>query len=143
MRRVFPERLTYYLVSDDRMGPQTNPIIAIVDDDRDVRNALRNFLRAQGRSVVEFASARELLQSNLLDQIACLITDVRMPNISGPELNGKLVDLGYVIPTIFMTAFPAQDVEAMSSRAGVIAIFGKPVDLIALSDLLTKIVGTS
>ncbi|KER68440.1 hypothetical protein HR51_28645 [Burkholderia cepacia] len=120
---------------------QTNPTIAVVDDDRDVRKALRNFLRAKGRSVCEFASALDLLGSNRIGEIACLITDVRMPNLTGTELHERLVALGYVIPTIFITAFPTHGVNAMLNRAGVVAIYSKPVDLVALSDLLTTILG--
>ncbi|MBN3846814.1 MULTISPECIES: response regulator [Burkholderiaceae] len=121
------------------MGTQTNPTIAIVDDDRDVRKALRSFLRARGRSVHEFASAIELLQSNRLGEIACLITDVRMPGLSGTELHERLIALGYVIPTIFITAFPTCSVEAMLNSAGVVAVYSKPVDPGALSNLLATI----
>lgn len=124
------------------MTIQTPPLIALVDDDKYVRRGLHSFLRSTGRNVHEFSSAIEFLQSNRIADFSCLITDVRMPGMTGTELHERLVDQGYLIPTIFVSAFVTDGVTALVNTGGVVAIFSKPVDLIALTDLLLRILGT-
>lgn len=123
------------------MGTQTTPTIAIVDDDESVRSALRNFLRAAGWGVEAFASAIDYLQSNRMGDTACLITDVRMPGMTGAELHERLMDLGHAIPTIFITAFLDDSTRARLNVAGAIAVYSKPVELAALSELLAHVLG--
>lgn len=123
------------------MAIQTPPLIALVDDDKYVRRGLRSFLRATGRNVHEFSSAIEFLQSNRVDDFSCLITDVRMPYMTGTQLHQHLVGQGSLIPTVFVSAFVTDDVIALVNTGGVAAVFSKPVDLCALADLLSQILG--
>jgi FixJ family two-component response regulator len=79
-------------------------LVAIVDDDDSARSALYGMLKAVGLPSREFSSAEEFLRSGKQDQTACLITDIRMPGISGLELQARLNAEHCRIPTIFITA---------------------------------------
>src|ERR1700752_1052364 len=79
-------------------------LVAIVDDDHSMRSALQGLLKAVGLPSQAFASAEEFLKSGQQHQTACLITDIRMPGISGLELQAELNDEQHHIPTIFITA---------------------------------------
>lgn len=121
------------------MAIQTPHLIAIVEDDQYVRRGLHSFLRASGRSVYEFSSAIEFLQSSRIGDFACLITDVKMPGMTGTELHAHLVGQGYLIPTVFISGFVTNDVIALVNTAKVMAVFSKPIDLSALAELLARI----
>ena len=79
-------------------------LIVIVDDDKSVQSALQDLIEADGLSAKCFGSAEEFLESGLQRKTACLITDIRMPGMSGLELQAKLKADGYKIPIIFITA---------------------------------------
>ena len=79
-------------------------LVAVVDDDALLRDALRRLLKASGLGAVSFESADNLLNSGRLPEIACLIADVRMPGMSGLELQAKLKAERCPIPIIFITA---------------------------------------
>ena len=79
-------------------------LVAIVDDDDSVRTALHGMLKAVGLPALAFSSAEEFLNSGQQHHAACLITDIRMPGISGLELQAKLNAEHCRIPTIFITA---------------------------------------
>ena len=79
-------------------------LVAIVDDDDSMRGALRGLLKAVGMSTQAFASAEEFLKSGQQHQTACLIADIRMPGMSGLELQARLNAERCRIPTIFITA---------------------------------------
>ena len=81
-------------------------LVAIIDDDASVRAATNNLLRSHGYAVRTFASAEEFLQSAHLDDTSCVITDVQMPVMSGPELMTVMRGQGYLVPFIFIIAFP-------------------------------------
>src|SRR5437867_7902867 len=81
-----------------------NPLIAVVDDDASMRGALRNLLRSVGFRAAAFASAEEFLQASQIQDTACAIVDVRMPGMSGLELQQHLATIQYPIPLIFITA---------------------------------------
>src|SRR6266849_6300849 len=91
-----------------------HPLIAVVDDDASVRGALQRLLRLEGFRTVVFASAEDFLHAGQLQETACLIVDVRMPRMSGLELQRQLATTHCPIPLIFITAHG--DVAA---RAGV------------------------
>jgi FixJ family two-component response regulator len=112
------------------------PLISIVDDDDALRDAMNGLMRALGFRVKTFASAEEFLQFNGLRDTACLIADVQMPRVSGPELHRRLVETGASIPTILITAYPEDSVRALALEAGVIAYLTKPF---SKNDLLTCI----
>src|SRR5262249_8766746 len=81
-------------------------LISIVDDDGPYRESMRKLVMLLGYTVESFPSAADFLASNLLPETACLVTDVHMPGMSGVELHGHLIELGYAIPTILVTAYP-------------------------------------
>jgi FixJ family two-component response regulator len=104
------------------------PIISIVEDDAAVRAATENLVKSLGFDVYTFASAQEFLQSHHVAETACLISDMQMPNMSGIELQATLVNRGFRIPTIFMTAFPDESVRRRAMDAGAIGFLYKPCD---------------
>src|ERR1700733_14415673 len=91
-----------YILSMAAQGSST--FVAIVDDDDLMRGALQGLLKAAGLPARAFASAEEFLQSGQHRRSACLIADIRMPGMSGLELQAKLNDEKISIPTIFITA---------------------------------------
>jgi FixJ family two-component response regulator len=115
--------------------------IAVVDDDDAVRTAIAGLIRSLGWDVRQFSSGIEFLQSDSAGETACLITDVRMPQLSGIELHERLLAQGHVVPTIFITAFPTLNINAKVNAPGVIAIFEKPIDPGALADCIERVLG--
>ena len=115
-----------------------NIVIAVVDDDESVREALTGFVRSLGYSALAFPSAAEFLNSKRRHGAACLITDVQMPGMTGPELHERLVARGEPIPTILITAYPSERVRARVLQAGVKGYLTKPF---AENDLLACIKG--
>jgi FixJ family two-component response regulator len=102
--------------------------IAIVDDDDLMRSALQGFLKAVGLSAQAFASAEEFLNSGQQREIGCLIADIRMPGISGLELQAKLNAENCRIPTIFITAHGDEKMRLQALRAGAVEFLAKPFD---------------
>jgi FixJ family two-component response regulator len=115
------------------------PLIAIVDDDDAIRIAAESLIRSLGLRARCFASAEELLGSDILEEAACLITDVHMPGISGLELQDVLVARGRKMPVIFITAYPGEAIQARARAAGAAAVFMKPFDGQSLSDCVMKV----
>ncbi len=102
-------------------------IVAIVDDDEPLREALGSVLKAAGYSIDTFASAEEFLNFPSRDQIACLILDVRLPGMSGIELQRRLVESGSTIPVIFITAHGDAPLREVVMKAGAAGFLNKPV----------------
>src|SRR5262245_622957 len=103
-------------------------LISIVDDDQMFRESMRKLVMLLGYTVEEFPSAAEFLASRLLHETDCLIADVHMPGMTGMELHGRLIRLGYAIPTILVTAYPDEVVRDQALKEGVLCYLGKPVD---------------
>src|SRR2546426_2649528 len=103
-----------------------NPLIAVVDDDASMRGALRNLLRSVGFRAAAFASAEEFLQASQIQDTACAIVDVRMPGMSGLELQQHLATIQYPIPLIFITAHGDAEARARALRAGAVDFLYKP-----------------
>ena len=103
-------------------------LISIVDDDEPFRESMRKLVMLLGYTVEAFSSAADFLASRLLPETACLIADVNMPGMTGIELHGHLVDAGYAIPTILVTAYPDEVVRDQALRDGVVCYLSKPVD---------------
>jgi FixJ family two-component response regulator len=111
------------------MGTQRKTkLVAIVDDDHSMRNALQGLLKAVGVPSQAFASAEEFLNSGQQHQAACLITDIRMPGISGLELQARLNAEHCRIPTIFITAHNDAHMRMRALRAGAVEFLAKPFD---------------
>lgn len=102
-------------------------IIAIVDDDEPLREALGSVLKAAGFFIDTFASAEEFLASPHRQEIACLILDVRLPGMSGIELQRRLAESGCTIPIIFVTAHGDASLRDMLLKAGAAGFLNKPV----------------
>jgi FixJ family two-component response regulator len=105
-----------------------SPLIAIVDDDESVRNAVHGVLKSVGMKGRMFASAEEFLASGQREATACLITDVKMPGMTGLELQAKLAQADNRIPIIFITAYGDTRTRTQAIGAGAIAFLEKPFD---------------
>ena len=105
------------------------PHITVVDDDASVRESMSSLLRSVGHAVNEFRSAEELLASVTLDETDCVITDVRMPGMSGLELQRRLALSHPLLPVILMTAHASDDeVRLRALRDGAADYLAKPLD---------------
>lgn len=111
-------------------------VISIIDDDGSVRTATYNLVRSLGYVVHAFASAGEFLRSPHVNDTSCVIADVRMPAMSGLELQAHLLAEGYQVPFIFITAFSAENVRAQALKAGASCLLTKPFTGEALSGCL-------
>jgi FixJ family two-component response regulator len=103
-------------------------LVSVVEDDQFFRESLRRLMRSLGYSVEAFPSAADFLASPRLVETACLIADINMPSMTGLELHRHLVDAGYAIPTVLVTAYPDDDVRARALNEGVVCYLRKPVD---------------
>jgi FixJ family two-component response regulator len=102
------------------------PLIAVVDDDEAIREAIQSLIRSVGLRVAVFASGEDFLHSGQLQATACLIVDVRMPRMSGIELQRQLATAHYPMPIIFITAHGDEETRARALRAGAVAFLDKP-----------------
>ena len=117
-------------------------LVSVVDDDESVRESLPDFLRSFGHDVRPFASADEFLQSpEGLDLTGCLILDVAMPGMSGPELQLELSRRGRNIPIVFVTAYSDGAVGLLVLTRGAVACLSKPFSEDALLDAVTAALG--
>ena len=107
-------------------------VVAIVDDDDLMRSALHGLLKAVGLPAQAFASAEEFLKSGQQQQTGCLIADIRMPGMSGLELQARLNADQCRIPTIFITAHGDERMRMQALRAGAVEFLTKPFDNKAL-----------
>jgi FixJ family two-component response regulator len=101
-------------------------LVAIVDDDDLIRDALDGLMKAAGFSALAFASAEEFLNSGEQQRTACLIADIRMPGMSGLELQSKLNEGHHRIPIIFITAQGDEKMRMQALRAGAVEFLTKP-----------------
>jgi FixJ family two-component response regulator len=103
-------------------------LVAILDDDDSMRTALQGLLKAVGLPAQAFASAEEFLKSGQQYKTACLIADIRMPGMSGLELQAQLNAEHCRIPTIFITAHGDTKMRMQALRAGAVEFLSKPFD---------------
>jgi Response regulator len=102
------------------------PLVAIVDDDLSIRNGTRDLLNAAGFSTAIFEDARSFLASASRATAACLVTDMRMPGMTGLELIETLVASGHDIPTVLITAHPEKVTRSRAREAGITCYLSKP-----------------
>ncbi len=117
------------------------PLISIVDDDDFFRNSLDNLIRSVGFRVQGFSSAVAFLNSDQVRDTACLILDVRMPGMSGLELQRQIAAANWRIPIIFVTSYADSDEQAQALEAGAVDYLHKPFreqDLINAIDVALK-----
>ena len=117
-------------------GGSNRPLLSVVDDDESVRESLPDLLREFGFAARAFSSAEEFLSSDCLDQTRCLILDIAMPGMSGPELQRELKRRGQEIPIIFMTASTNKTVRPGLLERGAIECLFKPFSDTALLEAL-------
>ena len=101
-------------------------LISIVDDDESMREAIQSLLRSVGFRTQMFASAEQFLQSDQIENTACLILDVRMPGMSGLELQRHLMATQYRIPIVFVTAHGDEEARARALQEGAVEFLLKP-----------------
>jgi len=103
-------------------------MVAIVDDDDLMRSALQGLLKSVGLPAQAFASAEEFLKSGQQNEVGCLVADIRMPGMSGLQLQAKLNADQCRIPTIFITAHGDEKMRMQALRAGAVEFMAKPFD---------------
>lgn len=118
------------------------PLISIVDDDESVRTAVKSLIDSVGFRAEPFRSGEEFLNSPYLSETACLIADVRMPGMTGLELQDRLNAAHSSIPIVFISAHDDKEARARGLRAGAVAFLQKPFSedslLGAITDCLDK-----
>lgn len=125
------------------MGMQrSTKLVAIVDDDDLMRSALEGLLKAVGLRAQAFSSAEEFLESGQPRETACLIADIRMPGMSGLELQAKLNADACRIPIVFITAHGDEKMRMQAMRAGAVEFLAKPFDDEALLDSVRAALNT-
>src|SRR5262245_14083083 len=119
------------------------PLISVVDDDISVRESLRGLFRSLGFSVMAFASAEEFLRSDHRRTTNCLILDVRMPGMSGLELQRRLLACHSEIPVIFITAHGSdEEVRSQAIKDGAVDYLLKPFSEDALLNAVRVALGS-
>jgi FixJ family two-component response regulator len=112
----------------------TRSLVSVVDDDESVRESLPDLLREFGFAVRAFSSAKEFLASDCIEQTSCLILDIAMPGMTGPELQQELMQRRQKIPIIFITAQRDETIRSQVLREGATECLFKPFSDAALSD---------
>ena len=108
------------------MNNDAAAMVFVIDDDESIREALKSLIRSVGLTVETFASAQEFLQSNRPDVPACLILDVRMPGLSGLDLQRELTEAHIHIPIIFITGHGDIPMSVRAMKAGAVEFLTKP-----------------
>jgi FixJ family two-component response regulator len=111
-------------------------IVAIIEDDESYRVAVQRLLKSAGLAVKSFDSAEAFLDSGQQRETGCLISDIRMPGMSGLELQSKLNSDHCPIPTIFITAHGDEKMRMQAMRGGAVTFLTKPFDGEALLDFV-------
>jgi FixJ family two-component response regulator len=111
---------------------QTTSVLAILDDDESVQISLQDLIESEGFSALCFGSAEQFLDSSARYEAGCLIADVRMPGISGLELQAKLKSERCLLPIIFITARGDIPMAVRAIQGGAIDFLAKPIDEVAL-----------
>ena len=102
------------------------PLVAIVDDDKSIRNATQDLLKAAGFSTAAFEDAESFLGSASRASASCVVADIRMPGMNGLELYQMLVASGDGIPTVIITAHPEELTRSRARDAGITCYLSKP-----------------
>ena len=125
------------MLSADGPGPNQmsqRSLVSVVDDSESVRESLPDLLRSSGFNVQAFASAEAFLESEAVGETRCLILDVGLPGMSGPDLHQELMRRGRDIPTIFITAQGDRSLRPRLVARGAAACLFKPFSDTALLD---------
>ena len=123
-----------------RRSKATVSLIGVVDDDEAVRDSLSMLLQSAGYKCAVFPSAEAFLASGSLEQTDCMVLDVRMPGMSGPELQSKIRESNRTVPVIFVTAQANEELRTQAMRDGAIAFLNKPFSDEDLLDAIRAVV---
>ncbi|WP_439370339.1 response regulator transcription factor [Bradyrhizobium sp. PMVTL-01] len=110
------------------MPNRNQKLIAIVEDNQPFRDSMQKLITLLGYTVEAFPSAATYLASPAVGRTACLVADVNMPGMTGPELHRHLKNVGFKIPTILVTAYPDEFVRDRALKDGIHCYLSKPVD---------------
>jgi FixJ family two-component response regulator len=102
-------------------------IVAVIDDDDEVRDVLRVLLEDAGHTVETYKSGHEFLTGSRLDEIACLVVDQRMPNMSGVAVISAIAQRGMAIPSLLITGVPDPEVSRAAQTIGAMTVLEKPL----------------
>jgi FixJ family two-component response regulator len=108
--------------------PEPDAIVWVVDDDASVREALRSLIRSAGLRVVTLASADEFLARPRVEAPSCLVLDVRMPRLSGLDLQKRMAEINLQIPIVFITGHGDVRTSVRAMKAGAVEFLTKPFD---------------
>src|SRR5512139_3042719 len=111
-------------------------MVYLIDDDESVRRALQRLLRSAGFEVKAFSSAESFLQSGNFDAGGCIVLDIRMPGLTGFDVQERLASMDIRIPVITVSAFDDAETRERARILGAVAFFRKPVDGQALIDAI-------
>jgi len=120
------------------MEPTDSPLVAIVDDDELFRRSIERLVRSAGFRVEVFGSAEEFLERGDMDRTACAILDMKLPGMSGLDLQQRLIATPTPIPIVFVSAHDEAMMQARALRAGAVAFLKKPFDNSTLIDVLSR-----
>jgi FixJ family two-component response regulator len=115
-------------------------VISIVDDDSWARSGLESLVQSLGYTTRTFESAEQFIQSNSIDETACVITDLHMPGLDGLELQSRLRREGHDTPVIFVTAYPSEQYCSRALENGAVGFLIKPLDEASLVACLARAV---
>lgn len=115
---------------------QDSRLVAIVDDDESVLRSLQDLIESDGLPTLCFGSAEKFLDSDARNKAACMITDIRMPGMSGLELQAKLKAERCRIPIIFITAHGDAEMRIRAMREGAVEFLSKPFDDAVLLEMV-------
>ncbi len=118
------------------------PVVAIVDDDASVRNSTRRLIRSFGYRAEAFASGEEFLASPLAAVTACLVLDVRMPDMDGLEVQRRVAARDLEIPVVFISGRASDDEERRARSAGALDVLRKPIAAATLRQVLRNALTT-
>jgi FixJ family two-component response regulator len=121
-----------YMESPNGRRGKARPLLSVVDDDESVRESLPDLLGEFGFAARAFSSAKEFLSSDCVDETSCLILDIAMPGMTGPELQQELKRRGKAIPIIFITGRKDETIRAQVLKQGAAAFLLKPFSDTAL-----------
>lgn len=116
-----------------------HPIASVIDDDESVRTAMSSLVRSLDWDVRLYASAEAFLASGITSQLACIISDVQMPGMSGLDMYRHLLEKGVTLPIIFISAFASDAVRRQALDLGALCVLTKPVDGCEVSRCLEQL----
>jgi FixJ family two-component response regulator len=119
---------------------EPKPTIYVVDDDPSVRDSMELMLKSVGFDVKTFGSAQDFLEAKLQEDLGCLVLDVRMPGMSGLELQEKLVSAKTPLPVIFITGHGTVPISVRAMKAGAVDFLQKPFEEQDLLDAINRAV---